>query len=159
MVKVIHNRPKGMHAPFSHYSHSVVVEGPHKTIYCAGQVAGDETGKILDPHDFEAQGELVITNLKRVLSEVGRDIEQRCQIGELHLQSPRRFEGESARQETLSRKSTGQHNMRPTRLGASRLSARDRRDRRRVSKARRPSKLSSSNGNTVYKISAVNGAR
>ena len=71
MVKVIHNRPKGMHAPFSHYSHSVVVEGPHKTIYCAGQVAGDETGKILDPHDFEAQGELVITNLKRVLSESG----------------------------------------------------------------------------------------
>jgi enamine deaminase RidA (YjgF/YER057c/UK114 family) len=52
----------------------VAVEGPHKTIYCAGQVAGDETGKILGPHDFEAQGELVMTNLKRVLAESGASL-------------------------------------------------------------------------------------
>jgi enamine deaminase RidA (YjgF/YER057c/UK114 family) len=74
MAKVVHNTPKGMHTPFSQYSHSVAVEGPHKTIYCAGQVAGDETGKILGPHDFEAQGELVMTNLKRVLAESGASL-------------------------------------------------------------------------------------
>ena len=74
MAKVNYNRPKGMHAPFSHYSHSVVVEGPHKTIYCAGQVAGDESGKILGPESFEAQGELVMTNLRRALAESGAEL-------------------------------------------------------------------------------------
>jgi 2-iminobutanoate/2-iminopropanoate deaminase len=74
MAKVTHNKPKGVHAPFSHYSHSVIVEGSHKVIYCAGQVAGDENGKILGPHDFEAQGELVIANLKRVLAEAGANL-------------------------------------------------------------------------------------
>jgi enamine deaminase RidA (YjgF/YER057c/UK114 family) len=74
MVKVTYNQPGGMHTPFSHYSHSVVVEGPHKTIYCAGQVAGDEQGNILGPDDFEAQGELVFANIKKVLAESGADL-------------------------------------------------------------------------------------
>jgi len=71
MVKVTYNQPEGLHTPFSQYSHSVVVEGPHKTIYCAGQVGGDEQGNILGPDDFEAQGELVIENIKRVLAQSG----------------------------------------------------------------------------------------
>ncbi len=63
-----------MHLPFSHYSHSVEVEGTSKLIFCAGQVAGDEDGNILGPDDFEAQGELVIANLKKVLEQAGADL-------------------------------------------------------------------------------------
>lgn len=71
MVKTTFNRPEGMHSPFSHYSHSVEVENPQKFIFCAGQVAGDEEGNILGPDDFEAQGELVMANIKKVLSKSG----------------------------------------------------------------------------------------
>jgi 2-iminobutanoate/2-iminopropanoate deaminase len=39
MVRKTFNRPKGVHQPFSQYSHSVVVEGASKFIFCAGQVA------------------------------------------------------------------------------------------------------------------------
>lgn len=74
MVKKTFNRPEGMHQPFSHYSHSVEVEGVAKLIFCAGQVAGDEDGNILGPGDFEAQGELVIANLKKVLEQAGADL-------------------------------------------------------------------------------------
>ena len=74
MVKKIFNRPEGMHTPFSQYSHSVVVEGAKKLIFCAGQVAGDEEGNILGPDDFEAQGELVMANLRKVLSQAGADL-------------------------------------------------------------------------------------
>jgi 2-iminobutanoate/2-iminopropanoate deaminase len=71
MVKKTHLRPKGMHQPFSHYSHAVIVEEPKKFIFCAGQVAGDDDGNILSPDNFEAQGELVMKNLEKVLIECG----------------------------------------------------------------------------------------
>ena len=74
MVKKIFNSPTKIHAPFSHYSHSVVIQGIDKLIMCAGQVAGDESGNILGPDDFEAQGELVIDNLKKVLKEAGAEL-------------------------------------------------------------------------------------
>jgi enamine deaminase RidA (YjgF/YER057c/UK114 family) len=50
------------------------VEGAQKLIFCAGQVAGDEKGNILGPDDFEAQGELVMANLKKVLNEAGAEL-------------------------------------------------------------------------------------
>lgn len=71
MVTKIHNQPDGLHTPFSHYSHSVEVEGAKKLIFCAGQVAGDEQGNILGPDDFEAQGELVMENIRKVLDQAG----------------------------------------------------------------------------------------
>lgn len=71
MAQIKHNRPSGMHQPFSHYSHSVEVSQAQKFIFCAGQVAGDAEGNILGPDDFEAQGELVMENLERVLKEAG----------------------------------------------------------------------------------------
>ncbi len=74
MVRKTFNRPKGVHQPFSQYSHSVVVEDAKKIIFCAGQVAGDADGKILGPDNFEAQGELVMENLKRVLNEAGAQL-------------------------------------------------------------------------------------
>ncbi|WP_417586666.1 RidA family protein [Pararhodobacter oceanensis] len=69
MTKITRFSPSGTHAPFSTYSHAVVVEGHQKLIFCAGQVAGDEHGNVLGPEDFEAQGELTIKNLKAVLAE------------------------------------------------------------------------------------------
>jgi enamine deaminase RidA (YjgF/YER057c/UK114 family) len=63
-----------MHAPFSAYSHAVVVEKAQKLIFCAGQVAGEANGAILGPDDFEMQGELTIANLKRVLAEAGASL-------------------------------------------------------------------------------------
>ena len=71
MATIKFNSPSGMHTPFSHYSHSVEVEGAKKLIFCAGQVAGDDQGNILGPDDFEAQGELVMANITKVLSEAG----------------------------------------------------------------------------------------
>ena len=74
MVKKSYIKPKGLHQPFSKYSHAVIIEEPKKFVFCAGQVAGDENGNILGPDDFEAQGELVIDNLKAVLKEAGADL-------------------------------------------------------------------------------------
>ena len=74
MVKKTFNRPDGIHTPFSHYSHSVVVEGIDKLIMCAGQVAGDADGNILGPEDFESQGELVMANMRKVLDEAGAEL-------------------------------------------------------------------------------------
>lgn len=74
MVKKSYIKPKDLHQPFSQYSHAVIVEEPKKFVFCAGQVAGDENGNILGPDDFEAQGELVIDNLKAVLKEAGADL-------------------------------------------------------------------------------------
>jgi 2-iminobutanoate/2-iminopropanoate deaminase len=74
VVTKTHLKPKGTHTPFSNYSHVVIVENSKKLIFCAGQVAGDPNGKILGPDDFEAQGELVMENLKKVLAEAGASL-------------------------------------------------------------------------------------
>ena len=71
MIEKTFNSPSGMHTPFSQYSHSVVVEGAQRLIFCAGQVAGDDDGNIMGPDDFAAQGELVMANLVKVLAEAG----------------------------------------------------------------------------------------
>jgi enamine deaminase RidA (YjgF/YER057c/UK114 family) len=73
MVKKTYIRPDNLHQPFSHYSHATIVEAPAKFIFCAGQVAGDAEGNILGPDDFEAQGELVMKNLRGVLKDAGAD--------------------------------------------------------------------------------------
>jgi enamine deaminase RidA (YjgF/YER057c/UK114 family) len=51
------------------------VEGAQKLIFCAGQVAGLPDGTILGPDDFDAQGELVIKNLKDVLANAGATLD------------------------------------------------------------------------------------
>ena len=68
-MKKKHIKPEAMHTPFSHYSHAVMVEGAQRIIFCAGQVAGDAEGNILGPGDFDAQGELVMANIKKVLAD------------------------------------------------------------------------------------------
>jgi enamine deaminase RidA (YjgF/YER057c/UK114 family) len=65
--------PKGLVTPTG-YTH-VVVAADRRTIYIAGQVAFDSTGKVVGGADFAAQAEQVFTNLRRALSSVGGSFE------------------------------------------------------------------------------------
>lgn len=54
------------------YTH--VVEVTHgRTVFIAGQIALDQSGKIVGPHDFRAQTQQVFENLKAALTAVGTD--------------------------------------------------------------------------------------
>jgi enamine deaminase RidA (YjgF/YER057c/UK114 family) len=61
--------PPGLVAPTG-YTH-VVVAADRRTVYIAGQVAFDSTGKVVGSGDFKAQGEQVFANLRRALASVG----------------------------------------------------------------------------------------
>jgi enamine deaminase RidA (YjgF/YER057c/UK114 family) len=61
--------PKGLVKPTG-YTH-VVVAADRRTVYIAGQVAFDSTGKVVGGSDFAAQAEQVFTNLRRALASVG----------------------------------------------------------------------------------------
>lgn len=54
------------------YSHVVEVTRG-RTIFIAGQVALDQSGKIVGPQDFRAQTQQVFENLKAALTAVGTD--------------------------------------------------------------------------------------
>lgn len=54
------------------YTHVVEITRG-RTIYIAGQVALDQAGKIVGPHDFRAQTQQVFENLKAALAAVGTD--------------------------------------------------------------------------------------
>jgi enamine deaminase RidA (YjgF/YER057c/UK114 family) len=54
------------------YSHVVKVTGG-QTIYVAGQIALDASGKLVGPGDFRAQAEQVFANLKAALAAAGAD--------------------------------------------------------------------------------------
>jgi enamine deaminase RidA (YjgF/YER057c/UK114 family) len=60
--------PPGLVAPTG-YTH-VVVAADRRTVYIAGQVAFDSTGKVVG-NDFRAQAEQVYGNLRRALASVG----------------------------------------------------------------------------------------
>ena len=49
------------------YSHVVEVTGPGRTIYIAGQLGYDKSGKAPEPGDFRAQATQVFDNLKAAL--------------------------------------------------------------------------------------------
>jgi enamine deaminase RidA (YjgF/YER057c/UK114 family) len=61
--------PKGLVTPTG-YTH-VVVAADRRTVYIAGQVAFDSTGKVVGGSDFTAQAEQVFANLRRALGSVG----------------------------------------------------------------------------------------
>jgi enamine deaminase RidA (YjgF/YER057c/UK114 family) len=61
--------PRGLATPTG-YTH-VVVAADRRTVYIAGQVAFDSTGKLVGGSDFAAQAEQVFTNLRRALASVG----------------------------------------------------------------------------------------
>jgi enamine deaminase RidA (YjgF/YER057c/UK114 family) len=52
------------------YTH-VVVAPDRRTVYIAGQVAFDSSGKLVGGDDFRAQAEQVFANLRRALASVG----------------------------------------------------------------------------------------
>src|SRR3954467_3304061 len=61
--------PKGLVTPTG-YTH-VVVAADRRTVYIAGQVAFDSTGKVIGGSNFTAQAEQVFINLNRALGSVG----------------------------------------------------------------------------------------
>jgi enamine deaminase RidA (YjgF/YER057c/UK114 family) len=65
--------PSGLVKPTG-YTH-VVVAADRRTVYIAGQVAFDSTGKVVGGADFRAQAEQVFGNLRRALASVGASFE------------------------------------------------------------------------------------
>ena len=61
--------PPGLVKP-SGYTH-VVLSADGRTVYVAGQVAFDSTGRVVGAGDFAAQAEQVFGNLQRALASVG----------------------------------------------------------------------------------------
>ena len=61
--------PKGLVKPTG-YTH-LVIAPDGRTVYIAGQVAFDSTGKVVGEGDFAAQAEQVFRNLKQALESVG----------------------------------------------------------------------------------------
>ncbi len=64
-----HINPPGLATPTG-YTH-VVVAADRRTVYVAGQIALDSTGKLVGAGDFRAQAEQVLANLRRALASVG----------------------------------------------------------------------------------------
>lgn len=59
-------------APPPGYSHVVEVNGPHRTVYIAGQLGLDINGRMAgEPGDFRAQATQAYENLKAALESVG----------------------------------------------------------------------------------------
>jgi len=56
--------------PATGYTH-VVVAPDGRTVYVAGQIALDSTGRLVGAGDFRAQAEQVYANLRRALASVG----------------------------------------------------------------------------------------
>jgi enamine deaminase RidA (YjgF/YER057c/UK114 family) len=61
--------PPGLVKPAG-YTH-VVVAADQRTVYIAGQVANDSTGRVIGIGDFRAQAEQVYLNLRRAVESVG----------------------------------------------------------------------------------------
>ena len=74
MVSKTYKNTNNVHEPFSSYTHCVEVTNPGKFLYCSGQVPADLDGHLQSQNDFDAQGELVIDNLKLVLSDSGANL-------------------------------------------------------------------------------------
>src|SRR5205807_6642490 len=66
------SNPPGMSKPAA-YSHVVEVNGPHRTVYLAGQTGVDANGKVVG--DFRAQTVQVFENIKTALASVGGGFE------------------------------------------------------------------------------------
>ncbi len=66
------SNPPGLSTP-PMYSHVVEVNGPHRTVYIAGQTGVSASGKIAE--GFRAQAVQVMENLKIALASVGGDFE------------------------------------------------------------------------------------
>ena len=69
------SNPDGMFKPAG-YTHVVEMTGPGRTIYIAGQLGWDSSGKRAgEPGDFTAQATQVFENIKTALGSVGAGFE------------------------------------------------------------------------------------
>ena len=68
-------QPKGVAKPAGHYSHGIVAEDARRTLYVAGQVSLDESGKLAGAGDIEAQTRQVMRNIQRVVEAAGGRME------------------------------------------------------------------------------------
>ena len=71
------SNPPGMSKPPT-YSHVVEVNGPHRTVYLAGQTGVDANGKVAE--GFRAQMVQVMENIKTALASVGGGFEHVVKI-------------------------------------------------------------------------------
>ena len=71
-ANVRYSNPPGMSSPPT-YHHVVEVNGPHRTVYLAGQTGADATGKVAE--GFRAQAVQVFENIKTALASVGGGFE------------------------------------------------------------------------------------
>jgi enamine deaminase RidA (YjgF/YER057c/UK114 family) len=71
------SNPPGLSSPPT-YSHVVEVDGPHRTVYIAGQTGADAAGKVAQ--GFRAQAVQVMENLKTALASVGAGFEHVVKI-------------------------------------------------------------------------------
>ena len=71
------SNPPGLSSPPT-YSHVVEVNGPHRTVYIAGQTGADASGKVAD--GFRAQAVQVMENIKTALASVGGGFEHVVKI-------------------------------------------------------------------------------
>ena len=67
------SNPSTIAKPLSTYSQMAVVTGG-TTIYIAGQVAVDQSGKLVGENDFRAQVEQVFKNIKAAIESAGGDM-------------------------------------------------------------------------------------
>jgi 2-iminobutanoate/2-iminopropanoate deaminase len=71
------SNPPGMSKPPT-YSHVVEVNGPHRTVYLAGQTGVDANGKVAE--GFRAQMVQVMENIKTALASIGGGFEHVVKI-------------------------------------------------------------------------------
>lgn len=72
--------PESVHKPPG-YTHVVQATGPGRTIYVAGQLGLDPSGRIAgDPNDFQAQAIQAFENVKSALAAVGARFEHVVKI-------------------------------------------------------------------------------
>jgi enamine deaminase RidA (YjgF/YER057c/UK114 family) len=68
-------QPKNVAEPvFKAYFHAIKARGNH-TLFIAGQVAIDPSGKVVGTRDIRAQTRQVFENLKAILQEAGGSLE------------------------------------------------------------------------------------
>ena len=74
-ASIVFSNPPGIAKPAG-YSHLVEVSGPQRTVYIAGQLGLDRSGKLVgEPGDFKAQARQAFENLKAALHSVGGHFE------------------------------------------------------------------------------------
>src|SRR5579863_3744816 len=66
-------KPASIASPLARYSHGVELTGPHKLVFCSGQLGIDRDGVI--PTNVEAQARLCFRAIAAILGEAGLKLE------------------------------------------------------------------------------------